>query len=149
MISKVAKLPSKTSLKRLNISLLRHFIQVRLFHQHTKAISSAYDKHMNRRCFISWWRRRNSPEDFFCVQQAEATATTRNICEGESFYFHFIQRLVYFFSGWKFSSSSLLKILLGFQLKLFLFSLFCVTGIVFLQKCFECFCLCVFDVAFD
>lgn len=50
-------------------------------------------------------------------QERKQEGETRNICEGESFYFRFkhFRRLVYFFSGWKFSSSSLLKILLGFR----------------------------------
>lgn len=52
----------------------------------------------------------------------ESKQTTHVVREGESFIFvlYAARRLVCYFSGWKFSSSSLLKILLGFRLKLFL-----------------------------
>lgn len=58
----------------------------------------------------------------FTRRFGEQKTATRNICEGESFYFCFIQRLVYFFSGWKFSSSSLLKILWAFGSNCFSFT---------------------------
>lgn len=114
----------------LSLHIIEHFSAKKLF-------ANSIRVWLTRRLFYyQWWWRRISPENFVCKHKATRAQCLwrRKFC---IFRFSISWRLVYFFSGRKFSSSSLLKILFGlfFRLEIAFLAL---TGIVFgYDKCFE------------
>lgn len=78
-----------------------------------------------------------SLKDFECKTRKKLLRRAMFVKE-KVFGFYSTRDLFYFFSGWKFSSSSLLKILLGFRLKLLFF--LC-NGNCLSTECLGCFCV--------